>query len=214
MTDFPILKKSDLDPIQEALWDELTQGPRGVYTGGRDATRLPDLYNTWLQFPELGQAMLLLGDGLRAQTALNGRLRELVVLTTSKKLNVQVEFDFHVPFARGQGLSEALIAAIDAGAVPPFADETERVIYQANLQLLETTNLTDALRAEVVALIGYHGLVQLIGAVGLYMITAYTSNVAKVKLAKNLSADPTELMEFFSGKSGARGPGDRADPNA
>ena len=211
MTDFPILRKSDLDPMQAALWDELTLGPRGVYTGGRDTTRLPDLYNTWLQFPELGHAMLLLGDGLRAQTALDGRLRELVVLTTSKKLNVQVEFDFHVAFAREQGLSEALIAAIDAGEAPPFADEKERAIYQANLQLIETASLTDALRAEVIAFIGYQGLVQLIGAVGLYMVTAYTSNVAKVELARDFSADPAELTAFFSGKSGARG---RADPKA
>lgn len=151
--------------------------------------------------------MLLLGDGLRAQTALDGRLRELVVLTTSKKLNVQVEFDFHVPFAREQGLSEALIAAIDAGGVPPFADEKERVIYQANLQLLETASLTDALRAQVIAVIGYQGLVQLIAVVGLYVVTAYTSNVAKVELAKDFSADPAKLIDFFSGKSGAQGSG-------
>ncbi|MDR2856578.1 MAG: hypothetical protein LBV50_01875 [Novosphingobium sp.] len=37
MERFPILKKSDLDEAQRALWDELTLGPRGFYTGGPEA---------------------------------------------------------------------------------------------------------------------------------------------------------------------------------
>jgi alkylhydroperoxidase family enzyme len=102
MERFPILSKADLDDAQRALWEELTLGPRGFYTGGAQAERLPDLYNAWLQFPEFGELMLRLGDVLRTRMRLPGRLRELVVLTTSAMLGARVEFDFHVPFARNE----------------------------------------------------------------------------------------------------------------
>jgi 4-carboxymuconolactone decarboxylase len=205
MTDFPVLSKPDLAPDQRPLWDELTLGPRGFYTGGPDAKRLPDLYNAWLQFPEFGRLMLGLGDAIRACTELPGKLRELIVLTTSARLGARVEYEFHVPFAQNEGLSDAVIGAIGEGAPPPFTDQAERVIYEANLQLLQTARLTEQTRDEVVEIIGFRGLVQLIAVVSLYVITAYTTNVAKVKLADDFSADPQQLKDFFAGK-----PTDRA----
>lgn len=201
MAEFPVLRRDDLDSAQESLWDELTLGPRGFYTGGADATRLPDLYNAWLQFPEFGLLMLRLADEVRAHSELPGKMRELVVLTTSALLGANVEFEFHIPFARNEGLSDPVIAAIGARMSPPFSDEGERILYEANVQLLRTAALTDATRREVVSIIGFRGLIQLIAAVSLYVVTAYTTNVAKVRLAEDFSADPSKLKEFFSGKS-------------
>ena len=200
MSGFPIVPKEDLDEKQRRFWDELTLGPRGFYTGGPNARKLPDLYSAWLQFPEFGQLMLRLGDAIRTQSKLTGKLRELVVLTTSAILGARVEYEFHVPFARNEGLSDALISAIGEGATPPFGDEAERIIYEANVQLLRTATLGERARAEVVGAIGHDGLMQLIAAVGLYVITAYTTNVAKVRLAEDFSADPQKLRDFFAGK--------------
>jgi 4-carboxymuconolactone decarboxylase len=200
MERFPVLKKTELDSEQRALWDELTLGPRGFYTGGAEAERLPDLYNAWLQFPEFGQLMLRLGDAIRATAELNGRLRELVVLTTSAVLGARVEYEFHIPFARNEGLSDALIEAIGRNQVPPFADPAERIVYEANMQLLRTAALTPETREEIIGVIGYRGLIQLMAAVTLYVVTAYTTNVARVKLAEDFSADPQKLKDFFAGK--------------
>lgn len=200
MSEFPVLRSDELNAGQRRLWDELTLGPRGFYTGGPDAARLPDLYNAWLQFPEFGQLMLRLGDALRACSALSGRLRELVILTTSALLGARVEYEFHIPFAQNEGLSDALIAAIGAGERPPFADEAERVIYEANVQFLHGATLTAHTRDEVIASIGFEGLVQLIAAIGLYAVTAYTTNVARVRLAEDFAADPEMLKAFFAGR--------------
>ena len=52
----------------------------------------------------------------------------------------------------------------------------------------------------MIGLIGFKGLVQLIAAVSLYVITAYTTNVARVRLADDFSADPQKLKDFFAGK--------------
>jgi 4-carboxymuconolactone decarboxylase len=201
MMEFPVLKKEDLDTEQRALWDELTLGPRGFYTGGPDAKRLPDLYNAWLQFPQFGKLMLRLGDDLRACSELPGKLRELVVLTTSALLGARVEYEFHIPFARNEGLTDAVIAAIGDGAVPQFPDEAERIIYEANIQLLRTATLSEATREEVLRIIGLRGMIQLIAAVSLYVVTAHTTNLARVKLAEDFSADPQKLKDFFAGKT-------------
>jgi 4-carboxymuconolactone decarboxylase len=205
MAEFPILRKTDLDAAQRGLWEELTLGPRGFYTGGPEAPRLPDLYNAWLQFPAFGDLMLRLGDHIRGCAELTGKMRELVVLTTSALLGARVEFDFHVPFARNEGLSDALIEAIAEGRTPPFADDAERIVYEANVQFLRTATLTEATRAEVLALIGYPGMIQLIAAIALYVITAYTTNVARVRLADDFSADPERLKAFFAGRPLAEG---------
>jgi len=199
MERFPVLKKADLDEEQRALWDELTLGPRGFYTGGPDAERLPDLYNAWLQFPEFGALMIKLGEVLRTKSKLDGRLRELIVLTTSAMLGARVEFDFHVPFARNEGLSDDLIAAIGAGRVPPFADAAERVVFEANVQLLRGAALTPETREEAIALLGYRGVTEVIATVTLYIATASTTNVARVKLADDFSADPDRLKNYFAG---------------
>ncbi len=201
MERFPVLAKADLDEPQRALWDELTLGPRGFYTGGAEAERLPDLYNAWLQFPEFGALMIRLGDALRACTELSGRLRELVVLTTSAMLGARVEFDFHVPFARGEGLPDAVIAALAEGREPDFGDPAERIVHAANVQLLRTATLAPGLREEAIAVLGHRGLTQLIACVTLYAVTAWTTNVARVKLADDFSADPQMLKDFFAGKA-------------
>jgi 4-carboxymuconolactone decarboxylase len=200
MEPFPILNKADLDPEQRALWDELTLGPRGFYTGGAEAVRLPDLYNAWLQFPELGALMIKLGDAIRGNADLPGKLRELIVLTTSAMLGARVEFDFHIPFAQNEGLADAVIEALARGEVPAFADDVERIVHAANVELVRTGALSPATREEAIAALGHRGVMAVIAAVTLYVVTAYTTNVARVKLAEDFSADPEMLKDFFAGK--------------
>jgi 4-carboxymuconolactone decarboxylase len=201
MTDFPILTREELNPDQRHWWNEITRGPRGFYCGGPDSKRVPDLYNAWLQFPELGQALHKLADALRVKKELNGKYRELLVLTTSAALGARTEYTFHIPFARNQGLSDEVISSICERRTPTFIEEDERVIYEANIQLLETATLTDPMRQAVIGLIGYPGLVQLMAAVMLYVITAYTTNVARVEVLDDFSADQNEMNAFWSGKS-------------
>ena len=201
MERFPVLSRDELDEDQRALWDELTLGPRGFYTGGAEASRLPDLYNAWLQFPEFGALMIQLGDAVRTKAQLSGRLRELVVLTTSAMLGARVEFDFHVPFARNEGLADDIIEALGRGETPRFADESERIVHDANVQLVRTGALTPETREEAIAALGYRGLMALVAVVTLYVVTAYTTNVARVKLAEDFSADPDRLKNFFAGKA-------------
>jgi 4-carboxymuconolactone decarboxylase len=200
MAGYPVLGKDALDAEQRAFWDELTLGPRGFYTGGAEAERLPDLYNAWLQFPAFGKLLIDLGGAVRSSPALPGKLRELVVLTTSAMLGAMVEFDFHVPFAQAEGLSDVLITALKQGSEPDFGEEDERIVHAVNVQLLRTGCLSTATRCDALAAFGPDGVVLLVANVTLYAATAWTTNIARVKLAEDFSADPDELKDFFAGK--------------
>ncbi|MCX7864737.1 MAG: carboxymuconolactone decarboxylase family protein, partial [Novosphingobium sp.] len=158
------------------------------------------LYNAWLHFPEFGRLMLQLGDHLRAKSELNGRLRELVILTTSAQMGAMVEYEFHLPFARKEGLSDQVIAAIGEGRMPDFDNPLDTLVHEANMQLLRTHALSAETRQAMIEAIGYRGLVQFIAAVVLYAATAWTTNIARVRLAEDFNADPDMLADFFAGR--------------
>lgn len=200
MDRFPTVRKTHLDEEQRVLWDELTQGPRGFYTGGPEATQLPDLYNAWIQMPAFGQIMLRLGDTIRDDARMPGRLRELMVLTTSAALGAMVEFDFHVPFAQSEGLSAEAIAALRSGTPPEFEREDENFVHRANIELLRSGALSGATRDALLSLVGHRGVIEVIAIVGLYVMTAWTTNIARVELAEDFSADPDALRTFFAGR--------------
>lgn len=201
MARFPVLTRSVLSTDQQDLWDEIVHGPRGFYSGGPETAKLPDLYNAYLYFPELGRSCFRIAEKVKASTNISGAMREIVVLTVSKSMGTMVEFDFHVPFARDEGLSDCVIEALRSGAASPdFDDEGEQLVHSACLQLLSSATLEDELSEKLVATIGHEGMMELIAGVSIYTMVAYISNVAKVALADDFSADPQDLSRFFTGK--------------
>lgn len=203
MDRFPVMRKAQLDERQRALWDELTLGPRGFYTGGPETAQLPDLYNAWMHLPAFGELMLRLGDTIRDDAEMPGHLRELMVLTTSAELGALVEFDFHVPFAQSQGLTPEAIAALREKRQPDFTREDERLVHRANLELLHSGALSGKTREGLLDLVGHRGAIEMIAIIGLYAVTAWTTNIACVQLAEDFSADPEELRAFFAGRRNA-----------
>ncbi len=201
MTTFPVLDRDLLqNDDQRALWDEITKGARGFYCGGPESKRIPDLYNAWLQFPQFARSVFQIADAVRTGSELPGKLRELLVLVTCARLGAQVEFNFHVPFAVAEGLSGEFIAALREGRKPPLADEGERIVYEANVQLLQSATLSARTREELVACLGYRGLVHFIATIVIYVATAFTMNISNAKLAENFSVDPQTLCDFFTGR--------------
>lgn len=73
------------------------------------------------------------------------------------------------------------------------------------MQLLKTARLTPELRAQVVGAIGHPGLMQMIATIMMYAVTAWTTNVARVELAEDFSADPEQLKNFFAGNPETNG---------
>lgn len=196
---FPYLAKADLDQEQRQFWEMLTLGERGFYTGGADAVRLPDLYNAWLYFVPLGRMATSLGERIRTADALDGKLRELIVLTTSARLGAFVEFDFHIPFALDQGLDREVVDCLRENRTPDLADPLLEAVHLGNLQLLDGARMDPGVRERIIGAIGYGGMMQMVATVVLYVATAYTVNVAGVELAEDFSADENALKDYYAG---------------
>lgn len=166
MTFAPLIDKDGLIPEQQALWDEVTTGPCGFAAGRAEAKNLSALYNCWLLFPPLGLLMKKPGDEIRRKNEIRGKLREMVVITTSALLDSPLELKDHSAFAKVAGLSEKVIQAIQEGTEPPFEDSAERAVYDANVELVKTGTLSDVTRDAVVDMLGRESLMQLIGLIG------------------------------------------------
>lgn len=197
MDAFPTFTKDELDEDQLALWNEVTKGARGFSTGGAEAKNLPGLYNSWLMFPSFGLMMMKLGDEIRRHKEIPGKLREMVVITTSALLKSPLELKVHSIFAKVEGLPVDVIKAIQDGAPPPFTDPAERIVYDANVELVRTGTLSDETRAPLVELLGKAGLIQFIALVGLYTIVSYTINVSRVELPVDWTIDESQLKDFL-----------------
>jgi alkylhydroperoxidase family enzyme len=197
MKEFPVFGSEGLTAAQQIFWDEITKGPKGFATGGPAAKHLPGLYNAWLPFPEFGLMMSRLGDEIRAKGGIEGKLREMVVITTSKLLNSALEYKVHSVFAKVEGLSESVIKAIGEGVTPHFSDEAERIVYEANVELIKTSTLKHETRAALVELLGVPGFIQFIALVGLYVIVSYTVNVADIELPEDFKLDEDQVRAFL-----------------
>jgi 4-carboxymuconolactone decarboxylase len=177
----PLPDADQMTPAQRAVLDRILTGPRGRLIGPlRAAMHNPALADRW-------QA---LGQVLRYETCLPPRLNELAILAAARHWNSELEWTIHAAEARRAGLSEAVIAAMLAGAVPPFATPDEREIYEFARALLQDGLVTDATYDAVLARWGALGVVELTALVGYYSMVAMTLNAHRIPLPDHI---PPEL---------------------
>ena len=79
--------------------------------------------------------------------------------------------------ALGAGLDAAIIEAINEGAQPDFADETDAAVHAAARELLATGNLSDDGFKAAEAALGYVRLVEVVHTIGHFCTTAMMANV-------------------------------------
>ena len=99
MVEFPKLRRGDLNDEQAALWDEIVEGPRKVSMGVPTA-ELGGPFNAWVQIPSFGRIGSKMGERLRFGSLLDGRSRELAILTVGAHWRAEYEFWAHARMAR------------------------------------------------------------------------------------------------------------------
>lgn len=179
MSRLPELDPETMSPEQRQVYDDIISGPRGKIQGP---------FNSWLRSPELCGHAQRLGAFCRFGSSLPPRLSELAILTVARHMTCQVEWYLHEPIAREAGVSEAVIAAIQARRDPGFENEDERVVYTAAKNLLETHRMSDQAYADALQYLGERGVVDLVGVVGYYIFVALTLNGFEVPVPDD--ADP------------------------
>lgn len=134
----------------------------------------------WLQSPEFALRGQKLGEFVRFDTSFSPRLAELAILVTVHHWGARYPWSVHKPAALKAGLDPQVVAAIEHGGAPVFADATEKIVYDFAQTLLREKRVGDALYRTATATLGRKGVVELIGILGYYSMISMTLNTFEV----------------------------------
>lgn len=130
-------------------------------------------FDPLLRVPGVGDAVQRLGEQLRFAGVLDGRLRELAILTVATHWRSGYEWYAHTNIAREQGLlTDAELDALRTGAVPETCDESERVALALVHALLRSGEVPERTYESVRKLLGEEALVELACLAGYYGLLA------------------------------------------
>jgi 4-carboxymuconolactone decarboxylase len=182
---------SNLSPEQKQLYDSIVGGPRAKTRRSLvdEKGNLTGPFNAFLHNPELGSHWSMIGEMLRFRTKLDRRLFELAILVIAATWKSGHEWAAHSGLARGQGLDEVVIAALQRGERPRFAKRDEEIVYAFVHALVTDRRIGGEIYADAAALLGEGALVELVNACGYYIALAAMLNAFDVHPPKDLE-DP------------------------
>jgi len=186
----PPIPAERMTDAQRAAAAEITAGRRGGVVGPFIAA---------LRSPECMRRLQHLGAYLRYDSAIDPRVREVVILLTARRWMQDFEWVTHEPLARAAGVAPATIDAIAAGTVPPGLAPDEAVMFELCGVLFADGRVSDALYARAVAVLGEPGVIDVLTAVGYYSTLAMIMNATRTALPEGTAAPD------WSGRSGGSG---------
>jgi alkylhydroperoxidase family enzyme len=135
------------------------------------ASRRPlNLYRMLPHAPAACEPFLGLGGALLRHSALDAGLREVAILRVGFLSRASYEVHQHKRLARSLGMSDATIAAIEAGPEAPVLTDSERLVMRFTDQLVHHVKAPDALFDEVRQALGERALAELVLTIGFYMM--------------------------------------------
>ena len=179
MSRLPPLRRDELSPDGQELWDSIVQGRGAELAVTRDGG-LAGPFNAALHAPEVGWRLTALGQQLRFGISIERRLAELAIITVGARWQAEFEWWAHAKMAREHGVADAIVDAIGRGEDPPITAPDERAIYLAAGQLSRTGRLDADTYAAAHLLLGDAGLVELVSLCGYYTLVSFLLNAFEV----------------------------------
>lgn len=167
----PVLDEARLSPEQQAVFDRIRSGPRGVVEGP---------LRVWLISPELAERAQALGAFCRYQTRLPPRLSELAILVVGAHWQSGFEWHVHAPIAIKSGVAVDAVDAIREGREPALAKADERAVYDFARELVAKRWVSDETYGAAVRELGIEAVVDLVGVLGYYTLISMTINAFRV----------------------------------
>ena len=180
MSRLPPLRRDDLDPSRQQLWDTIA-GTRDAGLADADGA-LPGPFNAFLHAPGVGEHLTGLGHTLRYGTSIERRLTEVAILTVGARWQAEFEWWAHAKMARRHGVSDAVIEAIRRGEDHAFEAEDERAVHAVARQLAETGRISQDAYDAAHRVLGDTGMVELVTLCGYYTLICYLLNGFDVPL--------------------------------
>jgi 4-carboxymuconolactone decarboxylase len=166
MSRLPGIDESKLTPEQRRIYDEVKR-LRGQVRGP---------FAIWLRNPELAECALKLQDMFASGVRLERRLVQLMILISARLANAQFAWFIHESHALKEGISPDIVEAIRERRTPIFTREDERLVYDITLELNTTRTLSEVTYNRSMAMLGEDKMVELVAAVGFYVMVAMTLN--------------------------------------
>lgn len=168
---FTKLDPANLPPEQKAVYDVIAAGKRKA---------VPYIYHALLGSPELAQLTQQLGVYCRYGTEFTARQSELAVLVVAQHFQAAYEWSVHVEEARKAGLPENVIAAVEKGEKPEFADPDDELIYRFSKTYFEQNDVPDDIFVAAEARFGKKAVIELAGILGFYSMLAIVLRIYRV----------------------------------
>lgn len=138
--------------------------------------RLPAKLNVFrmMAHAETGfRPLVELGTSILAMQQLAPRLRELTILRIANLSAARYEWTQHVPIAEATGATPAQIAALEAGTIEaPCFDELERLVLRFTTEVVQDVRASEPTFAALAARLAPREVVELVLAIGYYMLIA------------------------------------------
>ncbi|HVN84027.1 MAG TPA: carboxymuconolactone decarboxylase family protein [Candidatus Binatia bacterium] len=149
------------------------------------------------------RSLMRLGRDILGRQQLSAKLRELAILRVANRSNARYEWVQHVPIAKGAGGSDAQVAALDRGdATASCFDAREQLLLRFTDELIDKVKVTDATFAAAQQEFSSREIVEIILAVGYYMLIARLLETTAVDLEADAGTKIVDaLKRTVSGES-------------
>jgi len=117
--------------------------------------------------------LIMLGTSILTEQQLSGRLRELAILRVARLSRAEYEWVQHVPIAKMTGVSDEQVAALERDqATAACFDPVDALVLRATDEIVGDGGPSDDTFAELQAHFSNREIVELVLAVGFYMVMA------------------------------------------
>ena len=181
----PLLDPAGLAGEQKALYARLAEtivrwADQSGFQSTTDDGRLIGPFNPVLLSPAITPAFLDLQAAEQANTSLDDRVRQVVILAVGAVWRSDYELYAHSAVAAKAGLPNSVVEALAAGGVPDELSAREKLAARFARMLSTSHRVDAALYAKAEAAFGPHGLVDIVFLAGCYHIVCGLLNTFDV----------------------------------
>ena len=177
----PLVKRDDLDENGGKAYDAI------VDPDSRLKAQLIGPAGIWLNVPELSPHIREINWFLRNRFQLEAKLTELIILTTARESDAQIEWAAHEPAALKAGLAQNVVDIVKYRKPIENVEPAEAAIIQFARELLGGNHLTSETYAEALRQFGQRNLVMMVLLMANYSQTAIILHAFDQQLRPNLT---------------------------
>ena len=183
MTRIPVLKRDQMEPDQQAVYDRIV-GPDGDIGGGPYVGYAYSA-EVWRLHDAASHHLL--------ECSLTGAQVRIISLMTVRHWKAPYPWGAQAKRAVAAGLDLAIIEAINEGWTPDFDDALDAAVYEVTGELLATGTLSDAGFKAAEEVLGHKRMVEIAHTISHFCETGLMANLIGAKRAPDAPSEPVQL---------------------